>query len=91
MELKSRSLTSKEPHVAREPQVTDPCIDRAQQLCPIDASEIGLESPVVRPPLRTVVLQRSINAVCGSVVFALICVCCVCKCASSHSECSESE
>jgi hypothetical protein len=25
MELKSRSFTSKEPHVAREPQVADPC------------------------------------------------------------------
>jgi hypothetical protein len=26
MELKSRSFTSKEPHVAREPQVADPCL-----------------------------------------------------------------
>ena len=25
MELKNRSFTSKEPHVAREPQVADPC------------------------------------------------------------------
>jgi hypothetical protein len=25
MELRSRSFTSKEPHVAREPQVADPC------------------------------------------------------------------
>jgi hypothetical protein len=25
MELKSRSFSSKEPHVAREPQVADPC------------------------------------------------------------------
>lgn len=25
MELKSRRFTSKEPHVAREPQVADPC------------------------------------------------------------------
>jgi hypothetical protein len=25
MELKSRSFTSEEPHVAREPQVADPC------------------------------------------------------------------
>jgi hypothetical protein len=25
MELKSRSFTSKEPHVAREPQFADPC------------------------------------------------------------------
>ena len=25
MELKSRSFTSKEPHMARDPQVVDPC------------------------------------------------------------------
>jgi hypothetical protein len=28
MELKSRSFTSKEPHVAREPQVADPWVSR---------------------------------------------------------------
>jgi hypothetical protein len=30
MELKSRNFTSKEPHVAREPQVADPC---SRQIC----------------------------------------------------------
>jgi hypothetical protein len=31
MELKSRSFTSKEPHVAHEPQVADPCPRVKQQ------------------------------------------------------------
>jgi hypothetical protein len=32
MELKSRSFTSKEPHVAREPQVADPCHSAAGRI-----------------------------------------------------------
>jgi hypothetical protein len=39
MELKSRSFTSKEPHVAREPQVADPW---ARALCVVSAFETNL-------------------------------------------------
>ncbi|GBP66427.1 hypothetical protein EVAR_88761_1 [Eumeta japonica] len=46
-------------------------------------------SRVVRPPLRTVALQRSVSAVCVPVLLVLICVCCVCRCPPSHSECIE--
>jgi hypothetical protein len=35
MELKSRSFTSKEPHVAREPQVADPWSIRKQKKVPV--------------------------------------------------------
>jgi hypothetical protein len=40
MELKSRSFISKEPHVAREPQVADPCPTLIVASCEITFSDI---------------------------------------------------
>jgi hypothetical protein len=40
MELKSRSFTSKEPHVAREPQVADPCLRSCNKTGPTAVGSI---------------------------------------------------
>jgi hypothetical protein len=47
MELKSRSFTSKEPHVAREPQVADPWprwLTLGRQLLPESISHTSIQN-----------------------------------------------
>jgi hypothetical protein len=56
MELKSRSFTSKEPHVAREPQVENPCLRRSFRLVHKSSAKIRtlrFLSPVYRNILQS--------------------------------------